>query len=129
MVRLSEARYDESISLLRRALSQDEYASLTRGHLGLAYGCAGRIKDARVQLERLKSISDTRYVSAYSTALVHVGLGHHHLALADLETALEMGEPWLNHARVTPLFDPLRGEPRFTELLREVQPRFDSGTV
>ena len=67
-------------------------------------------------LDKLQVLSRQRYVSTYWTALVYIGLGDKDQALRNLEKAFEdryFLMIWING---DPLFDPLRSEPRFTDL-------------
>jgi len=57
--------------------------------------------------------SETRRASLLSE------LGEKEEALAQLNTAAEKGDSWLFSIRYDPAFDPLRGDPRFQELLKK----------
>jgi len=91
------------------------------GLLGRALAVSGNRTEAMKILEQLNTISKERYVSAYSFALVHLGLGDKDEALRYLEKAYEdrAGE-LLRYIRVDPLLDPLRGDPRFEALVRKI---------
>ena len=93
------------------------------GHLGCVYAMAGRKKEALEMLSRLRARSKERYVSPFCGALIHAGLGEKDQALADLERAHNIGEPFMVHARVTPMLDDLRSDPRFTALMSKVRAR------
>jgi serine/threonine-protein kinase len=59
--------------------------------------------------------------AAYQIAILHLGLGDEDAALDWLHKACEersMGVHWL---KVEPIWDPLRGDPRFTAVLRELR--------
>ena len=90
------------------------------GLLGRALAVSGNRTDAMKILEQLNTISKERYVSAYSFALVHLGLGDKDEALRYLEKAYEdrAGE-LLRYIRVDPLLDPLRGDPALRRLSRK----------
>ena len=91
------------------------------GLLGRALAVSGNRTEAMKILEQLNTISKERYVSAYSFALIHLGLGDKDEALRYLEKAYEdrAGE-LLRYIRVDPLLDPLRGDPRFEALVRKI---------
>ena len=93
------------------------------GLLGRALAVSGNRTEAMKILEQLNTISKERYVSAYSFALVHLGLGDKDEALRYLEKAYEdrAGE-LLRYIRVDPLLDPLRGDPRFEALTEKIVP-------
>jgi serine/threonine-protein kinase len=90
------------------------------GALGQAYGCAGNAPKARRILARLNEIARRRHVSAISFAAVHLGLHEKHAALEWLEKGCERREPALVAIGVHPIYDELRGEPRFEALLKQV---------
>jgi TolB-like protein/class 3 adenylate cyclase/Flp pilus assembly protein TadD len=88
--------------------------------LAHALAVSGRKAEARARLRELEALSRQRYVPPEYAALVHLGLGEKDAALADLERAYEARSGGLVYLRVEPLFDALRGEPRFTALERRV---------
>jgi hypothetical protein len=77
--------------------------------------------EAEKILDQLKELSKERYVSAYSFALVYLGLGNKEEALSWLQKCYQdrTGND-LAYFRVEPLLDPLRGDPRFEELVTKV---------
>ena len=101
-----------------RALDDDPFVL---GLLGHAYASSGNKIEAEKILNQLKELSKERYVSAYSFALVYLGLGNKEEALHWLEKSYQdrTGND-LVYFRVEPLLDPLRGEPRFEELVTKV---------
>ena len=101
-----------------RALDDDPFVL---GLLGHAYASSGNKMEAEKILNQLKELSKERYVSAYSFALVYLGLGNKEEALHWLEKSYQdrTGND-LVYFRVEPLLDPLRGEPRFEELVTKV---------
>jgi TolB-like protein/Tfp pilus assembly protein PilF len=100
-----------------RALNDDRVLGL----LGHAYASSGNKMEAEKILNQLKELSKERYVSAYSLALVYLGLGNKEEALRWLEEGYQdrAGND-LVYLRVEPLLDPLRGDPRFEELVTKV---------
>jgi TolB-like protein/Flp pilus assembly protein TadD len=101
-----------------RALDDDPFVL---GLLGHAYASSGNKMEAEKILDQLKELSKERYVSAYSFALVNLGLGNKEEALQWLEKSYQdrTGND-LVYFKVEPLLDPLRGEPRFEELVTRV---------
>ena len=101
-----------------RALSDNP---LMLGLLGHAYGFSGNKAEAMKIADQLSVLSKQRYVSAYSFALVYLGLGDKEEALRWLAKSYQdrAGDA-LRYIRVEPLLDPLRGDPRFEELVTKV---------
>src|SRR6185503_13641901 len=71
-------------------------------------------------LAELHQISETRYVSPYFFAVIYAGLGNKDQTFAWLDKAVEDRSFFLIWLKVEPLFDPLRDDPRFHNLLRRV---------
>lgn len=80
----------------------------------------GRQEAAVKKIERLKELSADRFVSPYGFALAYMYLDDRENALAHLERAFEMKEPWLNWMHIEPVFDPLRDEPRFRSIAEKI---------
>jgi serine/threonine-protein kinase len=85
--------------------------------MGQVYGLGGEKERAREMLERLAGMARTGYVPSTSFAIVHLGLGELDRALDWLEKGLAVHDPPLCSLNVHPVYDPLRGEPRFQRLL------------
>jgi TolB-like protein/Tfp pilus assembly protein PilF len=90
--------------------------------LGLhAYACAaaGDQTQALRLVQRLKA-TPAPYLPPEYVAFGYIGLGDYERSLDWLERALEARSPTLTLLKVEPLFDPLRGHPRFMGLLEQV---------
>ncbi len=59
--------------------------------------------------------------SAYQYAEIHAQWGQRAQALEWLETALRLRDPGLWEVKTDPLLDPLREEPRFQAVMRELK--------
>jgi TolB-like protein/tetratricopeptide (TPR) repeat protein len=93
------------------------------GLLAHAYAVSGNKTEAMKIRDQLEALSKQRYVSAYSFALVYLGLGDKEEALRWLEKAYEdhAGDA-LRFISVEPLLDPLRSDPRFKALVAKIFP-------
>jgi TolB-like protein/class 3 adenylate cyclase/Flp pilus assembly protein TadD len=86
--------------------------------LAQGYAKAGQRDEALKLLAQMEQLATKRYVGAWSFAIVHLALGEKGKAIDDLERAyLERSDPYITFIKVGPLFDPLRGDPRFQALL------------
>jgi tetratricopeptide (TPR) repeat protein len=92
----------------------------TLAFLGHAYAVSGRRDEARNLLEKLQELSKERYVSPFFVAVFHVGLGANSQAFEDLQRAYEERDASLIYLKVEPMFDSLRPDPRFQDLMRRV---------
>ena len=69
----------------------------------------------------LDDLSKKKYVSPVAMAIVYTGLGEKDKAFQWLERSYEehCSGPF-DHVKVYPIFDPLRSDPRFQDLLRRM---------
>jgi TolB-like protein/DNA-binding winged helix-turn-helix (wHTH) protein/Flp pilus assembly protein TadD len=111
---------NEAIPLLERATALADRSSGFIDVLGAAYARAGRRSDALRILAELKRRKRHGYVAAASFVIVYLGLGENEQAFAWLEEAYKERSNMLQFVKVHPLFDPLRGDPRFIDLLHRV---------
>ncbi|HMV85990.1 MAG TPA: protein kinase [Blastocatellia bacterium] len=74
----------------------------------------------RVELEHLKQQAAQRYIPPSSIAALHVRLGETEQALAQLERGFSDKDGGMVELKVEPLFERLRAEPKFADLLRRV---------
>ena len=88
--------------------------------LSCTYSLAGQKSKARALLNELKERSQREYIDPYLIAMVHTTLGDHEEAFEWLGKAYESRSPWMGWLKAEPKFDPLRSDPRFKTLLRQV---------
>jgi TolB-like protein/Flp pilus assembly protein TadD len=113
---------DGAISEYEKARTLNDDPSIL-GVLGRAYGLSGNRAEALNILDQLKTLSKERYVTAYSFALVYLGLGDKEEALRWLEKSYEdHAGADISWIRVDPLLDSLHGDPRFEALAEKIVP-------
>jgi eukaryotic-like serine/threonine-protein kinase len=95
--------------------------------LGHVHATAGQAAEAHAVVASLESMSGQRFVSPALIAQVYAGLGDHEQALRWLDKGREVRAPEMVWLSVRPLFDQLRLDPRFIDLLRRVG--FAEGTI
>jgi hypothetical protein len=64
--------------------------------------------------------SRTQYVSSFAIALVHIGLNDKHAAMDRLEQAYREHAFEMSALNLTPSFNPLRSESRFSDLVKRI---------
>ena len=117
---LQKGMFPEAIAALRAALTSLERDPEIEGELGHALAVAGRRAEALAMLQGLNHLSATRYVSPYSVALVHAGLGDRDQALAWLDKAYAERSDYMAYLNLEPMLDSLRSDQRFTALVGRV---------
>jgi DNA-binding winged helix-turn-helix (wHTH) protein/TolB-like protein/Tfp pilus assembly protein PilF len=91
--------------------------------LGHAYAASGKTAEAKQVLNDLQQLQDQRYVSPYTVAAIHAGLGDRDEAFKWLETAVESRDIWLMNLKVDPVFAKLRSQRQFTDILARIRLR------
>ena len=122
---IANGQPDEAITVLEKPLSPDRSPAVM-GVLVRAYAHAGRREEALRLLDELKRRRRTSYVPTAAFVNAYLGLGDNEQAFVWLEKAYKEESNLLQLLKVHPYFDPLRGDPRFTDLVHRVgldQPR------
>ena len=117
---LSNEMYREGLSALERysALSRSSAASLAL--LGYAHARSGERKESLQMIDKLKAASKQSFVPALFIALVYAGLQDKDQAFTWLEKAYEERFNRLAYLKLEALWDPIRSDSRFADLLRRV---------
>lgn len=113
--------------LFEQATEEMQQATVLSGNatrilsgLGQVYGLSGKRVDAMRVISELQQTSKQRYVSPLYIAMVFASLGEKDNAFAWLESAYADRAPWLVELGIEPVWDKLRPDPRFSDLLRRV---------
>jgi TolB-like protein/DNA-binding winged helix-turn-helix (wHTH) protein/Flp pilus assembly protein TadD len=88
--------------------------------LAHAYALAGRRSDAQSELNVLTAIGQKRYVPPSYVAIVYLALGDKNKAFEYLNKSYQDRSEQLLYLGVEPVVDPLRSDPRFDALLKQV---------
>lgn len=114
---LQKQMYDAAVSAFRRATSLSE----PRNVMHLCYACAvaGRRDEA---VELMRRIGDPEpHAMAFHMAMACTGLGHFDDAFAWLERGYEERATFMDGLMVTPAFEPLHADSRWTALLKKMR--------
>jgi TolB-like protein/Tfp pilus assembly protein PilF len=119
-VYLSKGMYREALSVLEKysALSRRNAASIAL--LGYLHARLGKREESLKVICELKAASKQGFVPAFFIALVYAGLEDKDQAFIWLEKAYDERFNRLAYLKVEALWDPLRSDPRFADLLRHV---------
>ena len=88
--------------------------------LGQACARQGKTDEARKVLARLREQAKSQYISPYAFAVVLTALGDKAHAIDELEHGYDDTGFYISLIKVDPLFDPLRGDPRFEALVQKI---------
>lgn len=129
---VQKGQYDAAIKELRSLIKAPESGPLpdpvvaseteASASLGFAYGMAGKKAEAEAILNQLQTIAQKRYVSGLYFAVVYTGLKQNDQALDYLNKAFTSRHPGLVLIRIEPMFDGLRNDPRFKQLVSRFEP-------
>jgi TolB-like protein/predicted Ser/Thr protein kinase len=106
--------YGEAVSELKKAVELSRGSTEALAELGYVFAVSGKKDDARRALLELKSATDA---SPYRLAIVYAGLAEKEKALEALKEAVNRRSPGVVHLKVSPVFQELRSDERFQELL------------
>ncbi len=112
--------HTEAISELQRAATLSSRLPAVLAAMAYCHALAGDKSRAEELLNELEQISAKRYVSPFDLALSHIGLGQKDQAFEWLQKGVEDRSSWLIWLKVEPVFDGLRSDLRFRELVSRV---------
>jgi serine/threonine protein kinase/Flp pilus assembly protein TadD len=105
----------------QKARALNDYPQIL-SFLGHSYAALGKKAEAQSILKDLTGFSRTgQYVSGSDFAIVYIGLGDKDRAFEYLEKAFAERDFIMTFLKVDPIFDPLRSDPRFQDLLRRMK--------
>ena len=146
---LTARRYEEAVAAFAEVISLEPDYTATYGERGLTYYGLGDLESARTscetkrddwgsvwclsviyhklgrhadaEAERAKLKAALGDTAAYEYVTIDAQWGNQAKALEWLETALRLRDPGLIYLKTDPLLDPLRKEPRFQAVQRELK--------
>jgi TolB-like protein/Tfp pilus assembly protein PilF len=117
---IAKGQSEEAIHVLDKTVSVMNRSPGSIGLLATAYAHAGRRTQALRLLGELKRRRQTSYVPAGAFISTCLALGDYDQAFAWLERAYQEQSNILQVLKVDPFFDPVRGDPRFVDLVHRV---------
>lgn len=112
--------HPRAIAELKKAVELSHGTPLMVSALAYAYGRSGNRVEAERLLSDLESKAYSSYVSPYYLAIACIGMGRNQQALHWLEKAFADRSNGLVFLKMEPELDPLRSDPRFTELQKKL---------
>lgn len=122
-VYLTKGMHEEAIAEQKKAIAVEDPTGRWRrtALLGYVYAVAGKQDEAQKILSDLKELAKQRNVSPLNFAMIYIGLGDKDQAFAWLNKSYEERPDSLMFIKVSPLFESLRSDPRFDDLLRRMK--------
>ncbi len=111
--------YQDAVAELRRSLELN-YDPTTKGYLAMSLAKSGQRGEALKLLDELKKESSERYVSNIAIAVIYIGLDQKEEALNWLERDVAAHASYSTFIAVDPVYDALRSNPRFKEMLKRL---------
>jgi TolB-like protein/Flp pilus assembly protein TadD len=111
-----QGRAQEAVAVFEKALSHSREA-LSLSYLGHVYGRLGRTEEAMRLLRELDQLRTQGHAPPIAFVAIHAGLGEIDAAFDWLETAYRLRDGYLFWLPGAPGLDPLRSDPRFTDLV------------
>lgn len=113
-------RHEEAIRLYEKSIAMTGATPNLLGAIGQVHAEAGNLEAAQECWDRLCTMATTRYVPATSFAILSLGMKQFSRSLDYLEEGAETHQLSIISVGAHPLYDPLRGEPRFQKLLATI---------
>jgi serine/threonine-protein kinase len=112
--------YAESLAHFQRALTLAPKNPALLMAYGHALAVSGDPAGAKAKLAELQAMAAGRYIPAIYFAGIYTGLGDLDNAFIWLQKAVQQRNDRLIYLREDPISDPLRADPRFAALMRQV---------
>jgi TolB-like protein/DNA-binding winged helix-turn-helix (wHTH) protein/Flp pilus assembly protein TadD len=116
-------RHEQGFAELQTAATLSGNSPLYLAQVAVAHALAGRKPEALQIVAQLQTISGTRYVSPYGLAQIYAALNDKEQTFKWLQVAYDDRAVWMSYLAVDPVFDGLRSDQRFQDLLRRVRLR------
>jgi len=119
-VYLQKGESREAIASLKHALDLSGFYSQVSATLASAYASAGDTAAALQVLRDMEQRSTRQYVAPFTFAMAYAALGHKTEAFKWLHQGIQERDQYLPENLFDPLLDPLRSDPRYEEVLRQM---------
>ena len=120
---IQKSRYKEATAEFEKALVISPGNTNVLSELGYVDAVAGRRAEAQKVLDQLNELSKQKYVPAGFRVMIYAGLGEKGKALEWLEKSYDerlVIAEGSTAIKVDPIYDPLRSDPRFQDILRRM---------
>jgi tetratricopeptide (TPR) repeat protein len=115
---IQEGLHEKGLAELQRAAGLSGNSPLYLAQVAVAEASAGRNTQALRIVAQLQGLSSTRYVSPYGIAQIYAALNNKEQTFKWLQLAYDDRAVWMSYLAVDPVFDGVRSDQRFQDLLR-----------
>ncbi len=120
-IEFQQGRYAEALVLFQREKENARgWAIHIQPWIGMTYAKQGKTDEARTILADLISQSQRNHVPPTPVAALHFVLGDLDAGFLWLEKAYEGYDSWVRLLKTDIVFDPVREDPRFLEILKKI---------
>jgi serine/threonine-protein kinase len=116
-----QGQIEEAVAFWQSSLQKIGTSPAMICAIGMSLGQLGRQDAARGVLTKLQALASDRYVTPVGLAQIYLGLGEHDAAFERLERAIEDRDSHILILPCKPIWDGIRGDPRFRALLRTMR--------
>jgi TolB-like protein/DNA-binding winged helix-turn-helix (wHTH) protein/Tfp pilus assembly protein PilF len=117
---LQLGKYDEAIEGINRRAAHEENP-WTLAWKATAYGHGGHAEEARRALAKLEQVSGSRVDRTATLLIAYLGTGQKERVLELLQKAYSEHSNAVVQIKVDPMYDPMRSDPRFADLVRRLR--------
>jgi serine/threonine-protein kinase len=115
-----QSKFEESLAELNQAIALSKRAPKLIAALGHVYAVAGKKEESLRLLRELERLAPQAEISPADFALIYLGLNDKDQAFVWLRRAYDKRDVSLIYLRVDPVYDRIRSDPRFTQLLERI---------
>jgi serine/threonine protein kinase/Flp pilus assembly protein TadD len=112
--------YKDAIRELEQARELSDNNPLILGPLGSCYAAAGDHARARSSLAELDRAAQVTYVAPITWVMIYLGLREFDRAFEWLEKAAQVRDVLICYLGVGPIYECIRSDPRYTDLVRRI---------
>ena len=113
-------RHTDAIAAVDKAVQLTQRSGITLSTAGFVYAAAGKRTEALGVIKELETKYSRKEASGFDVATVYCGLGEKDKAFEWLEKDFRSRNGYLQFVRWLVVFEPLRDDPRFKDLLRRM---------
>ncbi|HUK16475.1 MAG TPA: protein kinase [Bryobacteraceae bacterium] len=117
---LLKGQFGEAAAELKKALELSEGDTNELATVAYGFAVGGQRGEANKSLGDLKERAQQTYVQPLALATIQIGLGNRNEAFGWLAKAFDDRSAGLVYLKVDPVFDPVRSDARFNDLLQRI---------